>query len=425
METYRNQEEYLFALSQRAQLPEGFAGAVYPFMFTPAEKAGKEYKMNLSLILLDRPTERFAAMFTSNAFPGHPVTIGKKRLSAKAWRAILVNNKISNVRAPGGEEDAEEVLSELGKLIGAPTDSLLPSSTGIIGWKLPKADMIKNLKPLTGQIGTADALGLALGIMTTDSFPKLRRADLEGGSIVAIAKGAGMIEPNLATMLVFIMTDLDVDKAVMTEALKAAVSESFNRISIDSDQSTSDSVFLLSSARKKCRDLKAFEKALKTVCTALAEDIVRNGEGTEHVMKVRVEGASDAKIAQSTAKAVINSPLVKTAIFGDDPNVGRLLSSVGDHLGNLGIFPDASKVEITLGGHVVFQKGCFCLDPKKEAELNSYLNAARLNPEFKGYPQHDRTVDIVIGLGMGSAEASAMGSDLGYDYVKENAEYRS
>jgi glutamate N-acetyltransferase/amino-acid N-acetyltransferase len=278
-------------------------------------------------------------------------------------------------------------------------------------------------------------LPAAQAIMTTDLYPKVRRADLGEGTIVGFAKGAGMVEPNLATMLVYLLTDLRVSREELRAALAEAVEASFNRISIDSDTSTSDTVVLLSSGRRAGVELGRFREALRAVCRDLAGDVVRNGEGVRHVMRVRVAGAADAAAARGVGKAVVNSPLVKTAVAGNDPNVGRLLAAIGKHAGERGLPLDPERLRLRLGGETLFEGGAMRLDPAKEERLVAHLRGAQLyasrpTPEgiFKppvDWPRHERCVELEVDLGLGGGAAEVLGADLTHEYVTENADYRS
>src|SRR5512138_1353048 len=276
-------------LESQAALPEGFRVGTAAFEFVPVE-VPKPARMRVTLLALDAPTPAFAATFTRNAFPGAPVLVGRRRLEGAALSAIVVNNKVSNVCAPGGVEAAERVCAEAARLLGLAPDEVLPSSTGVIGWRLPVDAMLGALPAAMGALRGGSVLPAAEGIMTTDLYPKVRRAPVGEGSVVGIAKGAGMIEPNLATMLVYLLTDLDVPRAALRAALDLAVEPSFNAISVDSDTSTSDTVVLLSSRRRPAPPSGAFADALARVCADLAEDVVRNGEGVHHVMRVSVSG---------------------------------------------------------------------------------------------------------------------------------------
>lgn len=422
-------------VASQAALPEGFRTGTATLEFVPVE-VPKPSKMKVTVVALDRPTASFAAVFTKNAFPGAPVLVGRRRLDAAAIGALVVNNKVSNVCAPGGVEASERLCAEAGRLLGLPADAVLPSSTGVIGWRLPVDAMVEALPRAVSALQGGSALPAAEAIMTTDLYPKVRRADLGGGSIVGFAKGAGMIEPNLATMLVFLLTDLDVPREALRAALRRAVDASFNNISVDSDTSTSDTVVLLSSGRKPAPPLDAFEAALADVCRGLAEDVVRNGEGVHHVLRVAVTGAPSVEAARLVGKSVVNSPLLKAAVNGNDPNVGRLLCAVGKVAGAAGFALDPARAVMTVGGETVLEGGAMHLDPEKERRLVAHLKEAELyasaapadGVSFKppvDHPPHERRVEIGIDLGLGDGACEVLGADLSHEYVTENADYRS
>jgi glutamate N-acetyltransferase/amino-acid N-acetyltransferase len=422
-------------LASNAALPAGFRVGSAKFDFTPAE-APKPSKMTITLIALDKPTEDFAAVFTRNAFPGAPVVVGRGRLGQPRLGAIVINNKISNVCAQGGVAAAERICGEAAGLLGMAPTEVLPSSTGVIGWGLPLDAMSASLPSAVAALEAGSVMPAAEGIVTTDLYPKVRRASVGGGSIVGIAKGAGMIEPNMATMLVYILTDLAIPRDELRRMLRAAVEPSFNSISIDSDTSTSDTVVLLSSGRVPCTDKAMFERALASVCSDLAEDVVRNGEGVRHVIRVRVANAPDYATARALGKAVVNAPLFKCAIAGNDPNVGRLVQAVGKYAGSLAEPLDLSQMRMTVGGVEIFSVGVFRLNPLKESELVAHLRSAELYasaPPEKGvfvppvdFPAHERCVEIDIDLRRpAGASAVVLGADLTHEYVSENADYRS
>jgi glutamate N-acetyltransferase/amino-acid N-acetyltransferase len=432
--SFANRDAHRAWLAGQAQLPAGFRVGRTRFDFTPRE-APKPAKMTLTLIALDRPTPDFAAVFTRNAFPGAPVLVGRSRLGEATLGAIIVNNKISNVCAPGGEEAAERVSAEAARLLGFTPAQVLPSSTGVIGWGLPVEAMLAALPQAVAALAGESILPAAEGIVTTDLYPKVRRAEIAGGSIVGIAKGAGMIEPNLATMLVYLLTDLAVPRAELRAMLARVADATFNAISIDSDTSTSDTVALVSSGRVPCPDHAAFERGLLAVCRGLAEDVVRNGEGVRHVLRVRVRGANDAGFARALGKAVVNAPLFKCAVAGNDPNVGRLVQAIGKYVGAQSAKTDLSHLRLRLGGIEIFAHGLFQLNPDKEKALTAHLQGAELYASAApkdgvyappiDYPPHSRCVEIEIDLGTGPAEAVVFGGDLTHEYVSENADYRS
>ncbi|MDB6127647.1 MAG: arginine biosynthesis protein ArgJ, partial [Verrucomicrobia bacterium] len=331
--TFASLEAHRTWLAAQAQLPAGFRVGTMRFDFTPRE-APKPAKMTLTLIALDQPTKDFAAVFTRNALPGAPIVIGRRRLAESTLGAVIVNNKVSNVCAPNGVEASEKICAETARLLGLGAGQILPCSTGVIGWGLPVDAILGALPNVVGALKGASILPAAEGIVTTDLYPKIRRADLGGGSIVGIAKGAGMIEPNMATMLVYILTDLVVPRNELRAMLTRAVDATFNTISVDSDTSTSDTVALISSARVAGVDHAAFEKALTEVCRDLAEDVVRNGEGVRHVLRVQIKNAVSDELARALGKAIVNAPLFKCAVAGNDPNVGRLVQAIGKHVGH-------------------------------------------------------------------------------------------
>ncbi len=432
--TFESREAHRAWLGSQAALPRGFRVGTAAFEFVPSE-VPKPARMTLTVIATDTPTPSFAAVFTRNAFPGAPVLIGRRRLAEPTLSAILINNKISNVCAPGGEATAERLCESLAEVLSVSSQQVLPCSTGVIGWRLPLEPMLAALPRAVEALAAPSILPAADGIVTTDLYAKIRRADLEGGSIVGIAKGAGMIEPNLATLLVYVLTDLAVPRAELRAMLSRAVDASFNRMSIDSDTSTSDTVVALSSGQLPCSDLAAFEVALTRVCTDLAEDVARNGEGVRHVLRVEVQGAPSEAVARAIAKSVVNAPLFKCAVAGNDPNVGRLVQAVGKYVGAHQPGLDLSRTAMFIGGIPIVKNGEFMLDPGKEQALVAHLREAELYasvPSADGvfkppvrFPPHERAVEIRIELGIGSAKSTVIGVDLTHEYVSENADYRS
>ncbi|HZZ59134.1 MAG TPA: bifunctional ornithine acetyltransferase/N-acetylglutamate synthase [Opitutaceae bacterium] len=443
---YSSAEAHRAWLQTQAALPAGFRVATTRFDFVPAE-APKPATMTLTLIALDRPTPDFAAVFTRNAFPGAPVVIGRRRLAARALGAVLINNKISNVCAPGGVEASERLCAGAARLLGLDADAVLPSSTGVIGWALPTDAMIRALPDAVRGLSSGSVLPAAEGIVTTDLFPKVRRAAVGAGSIVGIAKGAGMIEPNLATMLVYLLTDVAVPRERLRALLAAAVAESFNCISVDSDTSTSDTVALLSSGRVALASEREFADGLNRVCRDLAQDVVRNGEGVRHVIRVTVRGLADRAAARALGKAVVNAPLFKCAVAGNDANVGRLVQAIGKSLAGgdaasrrVGSGVDAASISglrLRMGGIEIFADGVFQLDRAKEEALTRHLKQAELyasaapvggvfTPPIH-YPPHQRCVEIDVEFREPAAGEPVVvyGGDLTHEYVSENADYRS
>jgi glutamate N-acetyltransferase / amino-acid N-acetyltransferase len=462
--TFTSYDAYISHLKSHSQLPQGFKVGTQSFAFNPEELPEKTAKMTLTLITLDKPTKSFAAMFTSNSFPGAPIIVGKDRLkNSSELQAVIINNKISNVCAPGGVEASEKLCDLVAKTLNYPQGSkvVLPSSTGVIGWKLPVSQMCAALPGTVSTLQSESIFPAAVGICTTDLFPKVRSAivpNTKNGRIVAIGKGAGMIEPNLATMLVYILTDIDISQVDARKILPQVVNTSFNALSIDSDQSTSDTCVLLSSNKVPlgAASLDDFKAALQRICTDLAEDIVRNGEGVQHVIKVQVKNGPSEAISRGVGKSIVNSPLFKCAVAGNDPNVGRLVAAIGKYLGNLpeGKHFDVSNLKLFMGGIPIYSNGAFTLSPTTELKLVEHLKAAQLYeshptmnsnttpikvensvstyagrdvsyvPPIK-YPPHEKCVEILVDLGMGSSDFTVLGNDLTHEYVAENADYRS
>jgi glutamate N-acetyltransferase / amino-acid N-acetyltransferase len=432
--TFSSRDAHRAWLATQAILPEGFRVGTTSLSFIPAE-VPKPAKMNLTLVALDRPTPNFAGVFTRNAFPGAPVLIGRRRLDEANVGALVVNNKVSNVCAPDGVAIAERWCEVVAGALGLQGRQVLPNSTGVIGWRMPIDDMMAALPAAVASLGQRSLLDAATAIMTTDLYPKVRRASVGRGSIVGFGKGAGMIEPNLATMLVFLLTDIAIPRVELRRMLVPAVDCSFNCMSIDSDTSTSDTVLLLSSGAVPCPDPAAFEKALAQVCQDLAEDMPRNGEGVHHVLRVQVTGAPSEVLARGVGKSVVNSPLFKCAVCGNDPNVGRLVCAIGKYIGPAAPDLDLRNLRIRMGELPIFAAGSFHLDSRVEAALVAHLKQAELYasaPPVDGvfrppvdYPRHERCVEVEIDLGAGDASATVIGAALSHEYVSENADYRS
>ncbi|GLD94387.1 hypothetical protein PINS_up002998 [Pythium insidiosum] len=437
---FESRQEYIEYLTKHhCRLPWGFSVGAASLDFVPQEAPHLPSQMTLSLIKPVRPTPLFGAVFTSNAFPGAPILLGRERLQEETLGAILINNKISNVCASGGGvTDASEVCDALARHLRLESGrSVLPSSTGVIGWRIPVDAMVQSLPRVVESLQSESVLPVAEGIMTTDLYPKVRSADVAGGRIVGVAKGAGMIEPNMATMLAYVLTDLAVPRETLRRLLREVVDDTFNAMSIDTDQSTSDTVAIVSSGElpfDEAAALEPFRRALHEVCRGLCEDIVRNGEGAQHVMRVVVRGAASRAMAQGVGKSVVNSPLLKCAVAGNDPNVGRLVMAVGKYMGRHHPTLDITRrMRITMGGVCIFAHGEFVLNADIEELLVDHMRRAQLIEPTRGgldatsrdYPPHNEFVEIDIDLGVGTEQAQVLGIDLTHEYVAINADYRS
>ncbi|ETV93201.1 glutamate N-acetyltransferase/amino-acid acetyltransferase, variant 2 [Aphanomyces invadans] len=333
-------EYYNYLNEHHSRLPWGFSVGTTTFKFVPQEAPHLPAQMTLTLIKPHKPTPLFGAVFTQNACPGAPIKVGRKRLAEDTLGAIIVNNKISNVCANGGGvSDAQEVCDAVAQHLDLRGSQVLPSSTGVIGWRLPVEPILHALPNLVESLQDTSILPAAAGIMTTDLYPKIRSVDVCGGRIVGIAKGAGMVEPNMATMLSYILTDLAVPRDLLRRLLADVVDKTYNSMSVDTDESTSDTLAIVSSGEIPfdVEHLDEFRAGLYDVCAGLCEDIVRNGEGAHHVMQVVVKGAMDEVQAKGIGKSIVNSPLLKCAVAGNDPNVGRLVMAVHELHGEANI----------------------------------------------------------------------------------------
>ena len=358
-----------------------------------------------------------AAVFTRNRVVAAPVEVGREHLAATEGRvrAVLVNAGNANcATGKPGLKAARDTCAALGKALEAAPEFVVPSSTGIIGVALPVKKLIGAIPEVVTERSSGEGAvrAFADAIMTTDTVPKIASAaitaDGEKVAVLGIAKGSGMIHPNLATMLVYIFTDVDASPRELQEHLDAAVATSFNAMSVDGDTSTNDTVLLLASGTSRVKlkpgkAAKAFGEALQSVCQSLAEQIVRDGEGARHLIRLKIEQARDMDEARVIARSIANSPLVKTAWAGCDPNWGRILSSVGKS----GVDVDASKVHIFFGRQQVCRKGM--AHPFNEREAHKFLQ----QPEY----------EIRVQLGRGRSALTFLTCDLTADYVRINADY--
>ncbi len=365
-------------------------------------KAGEP---DLSLFVSDTPGTA-SALFTRNHFPGAPVVVGRERLLDGRLQAIVANSKISNVAT--GEEgvaDARRMARLAATELGIPEELVLASSTGLIGRRLPMEKIEAGLRGLSAELAD-DPWSGARGIMTTDTEPKVLSVGVDGAVITAIGKGSGMVAPNLATMLVFLFTDAAFGPETLGTLLARAAGGSFQCLSVDSDTSTSDTVVLLANGRAGRVDRERFGSALDRLCLGMAEWLARDGEGATKLLRVEVGGARTDGEARRVAKAVVDSPLVKTMVHGADPNVGRILMAVGKCV-DCGI--DPRRVSAYLQGVPVIAAGRIA--PFDEPVLRERL---------RGDP-----VEIVIELAVGTGRGLGLGCDLTAGYIEENAAYAS
>lgn len=347
-----------------------------------------------------------AAVFTRNQFPGAPVILGRETIRSGRLRAIVANSKYSNV-ATGerGLRDARRMAAAAAHEIGTTADHVLVSSTGVIGVPLPIEKIERGLQGIAADLQDSPTVG-AEGIMTTDTYPKAISTSIGDATITWIAKGSGMIAPNMATMLVYIFTDAAVDATRLDRLLRDAVHVSFNMLSVDGDTSTSDTCVVLANGLAGDVDEGAFGAALVAGCVAMTELLARDGEGATRLLRVTVRGAAADGEARRVAKTIVDSLLIKTMVYGADPNVGRLLMAVGKCV-DCRIVPATTAASIN--GFDVVRNGT-------RVDFDDALVRAALSTT---------TVDLVVELGVGSASATAYGCDLSQGYIDENAAYYS
>jgi len=348
---------------------------------------------------------RAAAMFTRNRFPGAPVIVGRKHVANGFVQALVINSKNANVAmGKQGIANAIETCRIVAKELGMSSYDVLPFSTGVIGRPLPMDRIRAGLKGIRSELKPNNLKLAAEAIMTTDKYPKYFSCQVGSAVIAGIAKGAGMIEPNMATMLVYLMTDAELSATSLRPMLKRVVDRTFNCMSIDTDTSTSDTVVLMANGLAGPVSQHEFEAGLLQVSEYLTREIAGSGEGATKLIPVNVTGAKTAAQAKRVAKSVVNSPLVKTAVYGCDPNWGRVIMAVGK---TFDPSIESGKVTIRFGDTTVFRKGS-PVDCDLEA-LRKYLGRSE--------------VIITVDLGIGKASARVWGCDLTEDYIKENAYY--
>jgi glutamate N-acetyltransferase/amino-acid N-acetyltransferase len=347
-----------------------------------------------------------AAVFTLNHFPGAPVVLGRETIRGGVLRGVVVNSKVSNVATgSAGVENARRMAAAAATELGTSPNHVLVSSTGVIGVALPIGKIERGLQGMAADLQDDPLVG-AEGIMTTDTYPKALSASVGDATITWVAKGSGMIEPNMATMLSYIFTDAALDAPTLDRLLRRAVAVSFNMLSVDGDTSTSDTCAILANGLAGPVDEEAFSDALGAGSIRMTELLARDGEGAEHMLRVTVGGAADDADARRIAKSIVNSPLVKTMVHGADPNVGRLLMAVGK------CFTSSIRPETTdawINGHQVVQGGT-------RIDFDEAVVRAALAVD---------TVDIEVNLGVGDGVATAYGCDLTKGYIDENAAYYS
>lgn len=368
--------------------------------------------LDLALIVSDRTTAT-AGVFTRNRFPGAPVTVSRAHLRRGRARAVIVNSGISNVaNGERGLRDARRMTEIAAHELGLRTTEVLVSSTGVIGRPLPMLRISSGIPVAVHALSASGWRAAARAILTTDKRPKLAQLELGAAQLLGIAKGSGMTMPDLATTLVFLVTDLAVEPSFLRRALREAVEQTFNRLSIDGETSTSDTVLLLANGAAGNRPFgasssraKGFKRALTELCCELSEKLAADGEGVSRVADVVVTGTRANALAERVARKIANSLLVKTALFGADPNWGRVVQTVGA----AGVPFKPEELGVRIGGVQLLRRG-------------SPVGGARALQQARR-AMRKRRVEIAVSLGRGRGSARVLACDLSYEYVRINAEY--
>jgi len=401
---------------------EGFHGGIYPVagIRLAAVASHIRYANRLDLVLIELNEQATTAgVFTQNRFCAPPVTLAKQHLATSASRFFLINTGNANAGTGAkGLAAAKRCCEGLAALANVSIESVLPFSTGVIGEPLPVEKLLLGLPNAFAELSTSNWQAAARGIMTTDTRPKLvsERIQINGENvtITGFAKGAGMLKPNMATMLSYVFTDAVIAAPRLQELLKAAVNRSFNRLTIDGDTSTNDSCMLVATGcsnvvieEADVTGMQQFADALNKVFQTLAIDVVKDAEGASKFITIEVIQGKDSEECLRVAYAIAESPLVKTAFFASDPNWGRILAAIGrSGISDL----DIDKVAVYLGSSQIVANGCRFAG-YTEAQGKSVM----VKPE----------ITVRVELARGSSAETVWTSDLSYDYVRINADYRS
>ncbi|MFT8889361.1 MAG: bifunctional glutamate N-acetyltransferase/amino-acid acetyltransferase ArgJ [Ethanoligenens sp.] len=376
-------------------------------------------KRDLALLFAEKSCNA-AAAYTQNKVKGAPILVTQQHLANGTARAVICNSGNANTCNADGEEKAAQMCQLAANALHIAPEDVIVASTGVIGQVLPITPIRDHIGELAAQLSVDGGDAAEEAIMTTDTRPKQVAVAFELGGktcyVGGMAKGSGMIHPNMATMLCFVTTDVDIDTALLHKALLAGVEKSFNMVTVDGDTSTNDMVSVLASGlagnpsiTTENADYAHFTEALETVLVSLARQVAGDGEGATKLLECLVEGAADVQTARTVAKSVIGSSLVKTAMFGADANWGRVLCAIGYAPAEV----DVTKVDVTFSSHTGIVEVC---RGGAGIPFSEETAAAVLKQD---------EIDILIHLHTGEASATAWGCDLTYDYVKINGDYRT
>ena len=385
-------------LHEKAVMPRGFTCA--------GTNCGMKKEGPDLAVFYSESAASAAGVFTLNKFPGAPVILGREIIKKGLLRAIVANSKVSNVgTGQTGIENAARMAAAVAAEFAIPGDQVIMSSTGVIARQLPIGKIEAGIKGISGLLGD-DPLIATEGIMTTDTYPKALSMNVGDAVLTIVGKGAGMIEPNMATMLAYIFTDAAIEAPALDHILRRAVDVSFNMLSVDTDTSTSDTCIVMANGLAGPVDPRQFTGPLTFACTEMAKLLARDAEGATKLLTAAVKGAADDKQAVVIAKALINSPLVKTMAYGADPNIGRILMAIGKCF-QCDVDPARIRIRIN--------------------ETLLYRDLARVDFDEDAVRKllSGEEVHIQAELGMGSGSATAYGCDLTEGYIEENAAYYS
>lgn len=380
-------------------LPRGFSSYV-------TNVGIKDHTDDFTLVATDAPVAA-AGVFTQSRFAGPSVVVSREHISSHTAQAVVVISKNANVATgPIGLQHAQEITASVAERLGCQPRDILIASTGVIGRVYPIDNIRRGISSLPVPFPHNEADSVARGIMTTDTVSKIAHSHIAGSDaiVVGVAKGVGMIEPNMATLIALIFTDADVNNDTLDVIFRRVIDRTLNCVSIDSDTSTSDTAIIMASGVAGRVDNTLFEEALHEVLLSLTQQVARDGEGAEKLIEVHVDGARDDAQAKRVAKSIVNSPLVKTAVHGADPNWGRVAMAVGKCETDTDI--DQTKVIIRFGQQEVFPTQVGDTDL---AQLSEYMRGD--------------TVRIHVSLGIGNGNATVWGCDLTDGYVRINADY--
>jgi glutamate N-acetyltransferase/amino-acid N-acetyltransferase len=366
----------------------------------------KDSSQDFTVVASDRPSAA-SGVFTQSRFAGPSVVISRSHVADLAAQAVVVISKNANVATGAeGTRNAEEITRSVAARLGLDEQDVLIASTGVIGRQYPIENIRAGIAGLPSPLPDNDAEEVARGIMTTDTVHKIASATVAGSSarIVGVAKGVGMIEPNMATLIAMVFTDAAIEPQLLDSTFRSVINRTLNCVSVDTDTSTSDTAIILANGAAGSVDIAAFETALHEVLLHLTKSIARDGEGAETLIEVLVDNALDTEQAKTVAKAIVNSPLVKTAVHGADPNWGRVAMAVGKCSQYTDI--DQEKVVIRFGTQEVYPTQ---VNESGLAQLSEYMRGA--------------DVTIHVSLATGTSSATVWGCDLTDGYVRINADY--